>query len=226
MSEKNENVTGDDQARRNLATQRRDYSGIPFRKKDLSDDPIKQFSRWYADAENMANEYPNPMVLSTVDAQGQPHSRVVLLKSFDEKGFVFYTNYGSNKAQQIEQNSEVSLVFFWAPLDRQVIIRGTAVKHLTTEADTYFASRPRNSQIGAWASEQSQVVDSREDLQNTFDDLTKKFDGTNVSRPPNWGGYIVSPKFIEFWQGQPDRMHDRLRYSKLANGWDIQRLSP
>lgn len=200
-----------------------------MRRSDLAPNPINQFSRWYADAEQHCYGYPNPMILSTADAAGQPHSRVVLLKSFDSQGFVFYTNYQSNKAEQIAQNSQVSLLFFWEALERQIIIKGIAKQISSSAADQYFASRPRGSQIGAHASNQSQTIPSREILEQQFQELDKQYNDSDIPRPENWGGYLVSPTSMEFWQGQPDRLHDRLVYSRQdgkADNWKIERLSP
>ena len=212
-----------------MGKQRRDYIAKPLRQSDLASHPIDQFSDWYADAEKHCYGYPNPMVLSTIDPSGQPYSRVVLLKSFGLQGFVFYTNYQSDKAQQIAHNPQVSLLFFWEALERQVIIKGVAEQTSFEAADEYFASRPRGSQISARASDQSQAIPSREALEQRFQTLSEQYEGEDIPRPENWGGYLVAPTSIEFWQGQPDRLHDRIRYSrgdKMSQSWDIERLSP
>jgi len=215
--------------KRDLGKQRRDYIAEPLRRSHLATQPIEQFERWYADAEAHCHGYPNPMILSTVDRTGHPQSRVVLLKSFDSQGFVFYTNYESKKAENITGNPKVSLLFFWEALERQVIITGAAERASGNAADQYFASRPRGSQISAHASEQSQIMSSRECLEKQFQQTHKQYDGRDVPRPENWGGYLVKPISIEFWQGQPDRLHDRLIYSRTNESntdWAIKRLSP
>ena len=214
---------------RDLGKQRRDYVAEPLRRSDLAAQPIEQFQRWYADAEAHCHGYPNPMILSTVDRTGQPQSRVVLLKSFSSQGFVFYTNYESKKAANIESNSKVSLLFFWEALERQVIVTGSAARASGEEADQYFASRPRGSQMSAHASKQSSATPSRAHLEKQFQALHKQYEGQDVPRPKSWGGYLVKPTSIEFWQGQPDRLHDRLIYSRTSEtstDWNIERLSP
>ena len=217
-------------ANRNLGDQRRDYIAKPLRRADLAENPFDQFSRWYSDAENHCVGYPNPMILSTASESGQPSSRVVLLKSFDEQGFVFYTNYESDKGQQIARNAQVSLLFFWEALERQVNILGVAEKYSSVAADEYFASRPRRSQISACASDQSRPIESREALQKRFEKINQMHAGKTIPKPSSWGGYIVKPSSIEFWQGQPDRLHDRLKYVSNSNrdnqSWSVERLSP
>lgn len=168
---------------------------------------------------------PTAMVLSTVDAHMQPHSRVVLLKDFSEKGFVFFTNYEGNKSRQIEEDMKVSLLFFWQSLERQVRITGTAEKISDRDSDDYFHSRPAESRVGAWASPQSRVISEYEVLTNRFEEYKNKF-GNDIPRPPHWGGFVVKPTTFEFWQGRPNRLHDRLYYTQQNQNWKIERLAP
>lgn len=193
----------------------------------LHSDPIKQFESWYT--ETCATDIPEPtsMILATVDEQGQPWQRTVLLKTFDEKGFVFFTNYSSRKAQHIATNNKVSLLFPWHPLGRQVKVTGTAKKIPTAESLKYFLSRPRGSQIGAWASHQSKVVKNRALLDAMFDEMKHKFVDGEIPLPSFWGGYRIEPKTLEFWQARDSRLHDRFIYSKNdANDWFNERLAP
>jgi len=194
---------------------------------DLCPDPIKQFEQWYAETVETNLPEPSAMSLATVDAQGQPWQRIVLLKLFDEKGFVFFTNYSSRKAEQIAANSKVSLLFPWQALGRQLKVTGEAEKISTTESVKYFATRPRGSQIGAWASRQSQAIKSRAILDAMFDEMKHKFLGGNVPLPSFWGGYRVTPETVEFWQARDSRLHDRFMYRQDENAqWFIERLSP
>jgi pyridoxamine 5'-phosphate oxidase len=194
---------------------------------DLCPDPIKQFEQWYAQTIETDIVEPTAMSLASVDAQGQPWQRMVLLKLFDEKGFVFFTNYASRKAEQIAVNSRVSLLFPWQVLGRQVKVTGQAAKISTAESMKYFATRPRGSQIGAWASRQSQVIKSRAILDAMFDDMKHKFLDGDVPLPSFWGGYRVTPVTIEFWQARDSRLHDRFMYRQDEKArWFIERLSP
>ena len=194
---------------------------------DLSPDPIKQFEQWYQQTLETEIAEPTAMALATVDAQGQPWQRMVLLKLFDEKGFVFFTNYGSRKAEQIEANRQVSLLFPWQALGRQVKVTGRADKISSAESMRYFATRPRGSQIGAWASHQSKVVKSRAILDAMFDDMKHKFLEGEVPLPSFWGGYRVAPNTIEFWQARESRLHDRFMYRRDEDSrWVIERLAP
>ena len=213
---------------KNLALQREEFekAGEYLKIENFDDNPFVQFSHWYQDAEQRCTGYPNPVTLSTVDENGYPDSRTVLLKGFDQQGFVFYSNYQSKKAQQMAGNPHVCLQFFWEALERQVIIRGRVNKISEQESDDYFATRPRGSQIGAWASKQSETVSSRDILQTQLQSIEQKFHNQPVTRPDFWGGYRVEPQTIEFWQGQPSRLHDRFFYQKTATGWTIVRLSP
>lgn len=196
---------------------------------DLDPDPIVQFRRWFEEAAQVQGDFAEAMCVSTATPNGIVSSRFCLLKAVDAHGFVFFTNYNSQKGEQISENPHVTLCFFWSMLNRQVRIDGAAVKTAEEESDSYFASRPRGSQLGAWASNQSQVLlCGRGDLDGRFEELEKLYRDKPVPRPPHWGGYRVIPTMIEFWQGRPDRLHDRFRY-KLRDqpkDWIIERLSP
>ncbi len=193
----------------------------------LQADPIKQFESWYAETCETEQPESSAMILATVDKDGMPMQRTVLLKSFDEKGFVFFTNYSSRKAQHIEVNNQVSLLFPWYSMGRQVKITGTAEKISTAESLKYFLSRPRGSQIGAWASHQSKVVNNRALLDAMFDEMKNKFTHAEIPLPSFWGGYRIEPKTIEFWQARDSRLHDRFFYSKNDSGdWSHERLAP
>lgn len=196
---------------------------------DLDPNPIAQFERWFADARHAQPTLPESMSVATVAGDGVVSCRMSLLKSFDQHGFVFFTNYNSRKAEQISQNPHVALCFHWPVLERQVRIEGAAVKVTEEESDAYFATRPRGSQLGAWASEQSKVlVGGRGDLDARFHELEKTYVDKSVPRPPYWGGYRVIPNMIEFWQGRADRLHDRFAYRLRsdAKDWVIERLAP
>jgi len=192
----------------------------------LNPDPVRQFEHWYTQTIDSGLPEPNAMSLATVDANGQPWMRTVLLKLYDEAGFVFFTNYESAKAQHITTNNKVGLLFPWVALGRQVKISGTAVKIPTAESLKYFASRPRGSKIGAWASPQSQVISSRSLLDAKVDEIKRKFARGDVPLPDFWGGYRVSPFEIEFWQARDQRLHDRFVYTKNDTGWTIKRRAP
>ena len=208
-------------------TLRRELMAKGLLRDDLCSDPIKQFEQWYSQTRGTDLVEPTAMSLATVDAQGQPWQRMVLLKLFDEKGFVFFTNYASRKAEQIASNSRVSLLFPWQILGRQVKVTGEAAKISTAESMKYFVTRPRGSQIGAWASRQSQVIKSRAILDAMFDEMKHKFLDGDVPLPSFWGGYRVTPVTIEFWQARDSRLHDRFIYRQDENAqWFIERLSP
>ena len=195
---------------------------------DLDTDPVKQFDRWFTVAESAGVNEPNAMTLATVDADGGADARVVLLKEFSKKGFVFFTNYESAKGKQLALNPGVALIFDWNALERQVRIRGKAEKISREETQEYFNSRPRASQLGAWASHQSEVVANREVLEQQWKEVEARFKGEDVPLPDFWGGYLVRVEVIEFWQGRTSRMHDRFRYtrSETEDIWMIERLSP
>jgi len=193
---------------------------------DLDPDPFKQFEVWFTQAIESGIPEPNAMSLATADASGQPWTRTVLLKLYDEHGFVFFTNYESDKARQIAENNRVSLLFPWVGLGRQVKIGGTAEKIPTVESVRYFATRARGSQIGAWASPQSRVISSRSLLDTKVDEMKRKFARGEVPLPDFWGGYRVTPVEIEFWQARDSRLHDRFVYTRAGNDWAIERRAP
>jgi pyridoxamine 5'-phosphate oxidase len=211
----------------NTETLRRDVMAAGLHRDDLCSDPIKQFEQWYRQTTDTDLAEPSSMSLATVDAQGQSWQRIVLLKVFDAKGFVFFTNYSSRKAKQIANNSKVSLLFPWQALGRQVKVTGEAEKISTAESMKYFATRPRGSQIGAWASHQSQVIKSRAMLDAMFQEMKQRFLQGDVPLPSFWGGYRVTPVTIEFWQARDSRLHDRFIYRQDEKArWFIERLSP
>lgn len=211
----------------NLANVRQNYTKDTLFKGALSADPTIQFERWYQDAEKANIKEPNAMTLSTVSATGQPSSRIILLKGFDQKGFTFYTNYTSRKGQEIADNPQVALCFLWKDLERQVRIEGTAEKIDEEISASYFQSRPRGSQISAWASPQSQEI-KEEYMEEKRKKVEEEFsDADLIPLPPHWGGYIVKPSVLEFWQGKSNRYHDRYRYQLSDDGnWKITRLAP
>jgi len=205
---------------------RKQYEYSALNENDIEKNPFVQFNIWLETALKSDEQEPTAMVLSTVDRQMQPHSRVVLLKDFNADGFVFYTNYEGNKAKEIEENTHVHLLFFWQSLERQVRVTGSVEKVSSQTSDEYFLSRPTDSRLGAWASEQSAVIPSAQYLDERFDFFSKKF-GEDIPRPPHWGGYLVRPLTFEFWQGRPNRLHDRLLYTKQAKStWKVERLAP
>lgn len=208
---------------------RRDYARTALREEDAAADALEQFQRWLAEAAAADPDDYTSMILATADRQGRPSARTVLLKGYDERGFVFYTNYDSRKGRELAENPQAALVFYWAALDRQIRIEGRVEKTSREESEAYFRSRPVGSRIGAWASRQSAVIASRDDLERETRDLLERF-GEDVPLPDTWGGYRVIPEAMEFWQGRLDRLHDRLVYRRLAGGgsggWTIERLSP
>lgn len=210
-----------------IADIRRDYQLQSLLEKDIEKNPIDQFSTWWNQAIESQIDEVNAMTLATVDANHKPSARIVLLKDFDQNGFVFYTNYNSKKGLDMLNNKNVALVFFWKELERQVRIEGTVEKVSEAVSDAYFNSRPEMSRIGAWASPQSKIIDSREILETNFQTYQIEFEKKEINRPPHWGGYIVKPELIEFWQGRSSRLHDRMVYEKDGdNEWKINRLAP
>ncbi|MGC4101285.1 pyridoxamine 5'-phosphate oxidase [Ferruginibacter sp.] len=211
----------------NIADIRKDYKLQTLSEKDVATGAIAQFDKWWDDAVKSEIDEVNAMTLATVTATSLPAARIVLLKGYDENGFVFFTNYESHKGKEMEQNAHACLVFFWKELERQVRITGTVAKVSAADSDAYFNSRPPGSRIGAWASPQSTVIEKREVIEERSKELTQKFSDGNIPRPPHWGGYIVKPTEIEFWQGRPSRLHDRIRYTLQTDGtWLIERLAP
>jgi pyridoxamine 5'-phosphate oxidase len=210
-----------------ISKMRRSYGEVGLEESALDPNPIKQFTLWLAQAaQNQVIVEANAMVLSTA-LDGKPSSRTVLLKDVTEAGFTFFTNYQSKKANEISNSPEVALLFPWYAMERQVKIIGSASKVSESESDGYFATRPWSSQIGAWASNQSSPLKSRAELQDRFEEFAKKYpEGTKVPRPTNWGGYLVAPESIEFWQGRYSRLHDRIRYLRIGRDWKIERLYP
>lgn len=204
---------------------RKDFSKFNINLKELDSNPIKQIEEWVDDAVEAKQAEPTAMSLSTVDEDLMPYTRVVLLKGVD-RGLIFYTNYQSSKGKQIEFSNKVSLQFFWPELERQIHINGVVEMVEENLSDNYFNSRPRDSQIGAWASNQSEEIESFEDIEKRFNEFAKKFDGKDVPRPKHWGGYRVMPTQIEFWQGRPNRLHQRVKYVKNGTQWEIMLLSP
>jgi pyridoxamine 5'-phosphate oxidase len=205
---------------------RRDYRLAGLTESDLAPDWLSQFQRWLTEAAQAGITEPNAMVVATADPGGHPSARTVLLKAVDGRGFVFYTNYTSRKGREAEANPYASLVFPWYPLDRQVLVSGSVSRVERDLSDEYFASRPRPSQLGAWASPQSQIVADRAALDAAYDETVARFGDDPVPAPPHWGGLRVAPDTVEFWQGRTGRMHDRLRFRRLGDGWVVERLAP
>ena len=233
-----------------IADLRREYNLTGLRRSDLEADPIAQFKQWFDQAAGtrasgrvrkfciklyktvlMAGGAEpmdlTAMTLATADKEGRPSARIVLLKGVDQRGFVFYTNYDSRKGQELAENAQAALVFYWSDQEREVCVAGEASKLPPAESDAYFNSRPRGSQLGAWASQQSAVVRDRAALEEKWNQMEAQYAGQQIPRPPHWGGYVLSPARIEFWQGRPNRLHDRFRYTRQPDKtWRIERLSP
>ncbi len=209
-----------------ISDYRREYTRSGLHRADLADNPVSQFEKWFEQATRANITDPNAMTLATVSADCKPSARTVLLKTFDQKGFVFFTNYGSQKAREIEANPHVCLLFPWTELERQVEIAGRAEKISTAESMKYFLTRPHGSQLGAWVSNQSNVITSRKILDMKLDEMKHKFKDGKVPLPDFWGGYRVVPDVVEFWQGRPNRLHDRFEYRRNESHWEIARLAP
>ncbi len=216
-----------DQPRLDIASLRQDYVAHGLRRADLDPDPIKQFGIWFGEAAAAQIRDVNAMTLATATPDGAPSARIVLLKAISDRGFVFFTNYHSDKGRQLEANPRAALCLFWVQLERQIRIEGTVEKTSREESEEYFRSRPLGSRLGAWTSRQSEVIASREALESQLAEVTTQYDGADVPLPPQWGGYRVKPQSIEFWQGRTNRLHDRFRYRRHSDGgWRIERLSP
>jgi pyridoxamine 5'-phosphate oxidase len=212
--------------KQSIADIRKEYTALSLQATEVDANPVDQFLSWFDMAINAEIMEPNAMTLSTIDGN-KPSSRIVLLKGVENEEFVFYTNYKSAKGHQMANSPYVSLNFFWPELERQVRIEGTVQKVDEATSDAYFKSRPRGSQIGAWVSPQSEIIESREVLNKRLEEIELKFKDRDVERPPHWGGYSVKPNLIEFWQGRPSRLHDRIQYTfSEANNWTIERLAP
>ena len=211
---------------KDIADLRREYSIKPLHRADLDANPYKQFDTWFEEALQAESMDPNAMSIATTAANGQPSIRTVLLKYFDEDGFVFYTNLGSRKADEIKGNNHVALLFYWHELHRQVKIIGKAERISAADNIRYFMRRPRDSQIGAWVSQQSSIISSRSILENKFAEMKQKFAHGDIPLPSFWGGYRVVPTSIEFWQGRENRLHDRFMFTPGESDWDIERLAP
>jgi len=205
---------------------RKDYTLAGLAEKDLARDPFRQFEKWFAEAQAAKVPEPNAMVLASCTADGRPSTRTVLLKALDGRGFVFYTNYESRKGRELAGNARASLLFPWIAMERQVMVESTVSRLTRDESDAYFHSRPRLSQLAAWASNQSSVIGDRALLESAMKALEKQYAGTDVPLPPNWGGFRLAPESVEFWQGRRSRLHDRLRYRRDKEGWVIERLAP
>jgi pyridoxamine 5'-phosphate oxidase len=210
----------------NIADIRKDYKLKSLLEGDVAIDPLVQFNQWWDEALASNIDEVNAMTLATVGSDGKPSARIVLLKGIDKNGFHFFTNYESHKAKDMDANNNVALIIFWKELERQIRIEGTVTKLTEAESDAYYFSRPIDSQIGAWSSPQSNIINSRTILEENVAAFKNKFEAEKITRPDFWGGYAVQPTVIEFWQGRSNRLHDRLQYTKLDNDWKLERLAP
>jgi pyridoxamine 5'-phosphate oxidase len=211
----------------NLAELRKEYSLAGLSEKDLAKDPFRQFEKWFQEAEAAKIDEPNAAILATAAKDGRPSARILLLKGVDGRGFVFYTNYDSRKGRELEANPRAAFLFPWLALERQVTIEGEVSRIAREESEAYFHSRPRASQLAAWASLQSSIIPGRKELEGAMKAMEKKFSGIEAPRPPNWGGFRLVPDTVEFWQGRRSRLHDRLRYRREPSGaWLVERLAP
>ena len=209
-----------------IADLRREYARARLDETDVSPDPFAEFARWFAEAQAAEAAEANAMVLATASPDGRPSARMVLLKGFDERGFVFFTDYRSRKGEELEANPRAALAFHWGELERQVRIEGTVTRTSPEESELYYRTRPLGSRLGAWVSHQSRTIASREVLEAKLREVEQRFDGRDLPLPPHWGGYRVRPECFEFWQGRESRLHDRIRYLREGEGWRIGRLSP
>ncbi|MCU0552817.1 MAG: pyridoxamine 5'-phosphate oxidase [Leptolyngbya sp. Prado105] len=209
-----------------IADLRKDYTKETLNESDVDPNPVQQFQRWFDQAVKAELPEPNAMTLATASKDGIPAARIVLLKAVDDRGFTFFTNYNSNKGKELEANPQAALVFLWTELERQVRIVGRVEKVTAEESDGYFFSRPHNSRLGAWASEQSEIIPNRDVLEQRLATLKVEYENQEVPRPPHWGGFRVIPHEIEFWQGRSSRLHDRLLYCRQGENWTIERMSP
>ncbi len=210
-----------------IASLRREYETAGLRRVDLLPDPIEQFSLWFSSAAEAGLPDVNALALATATSEGKPSTRVVLLKGFDQRGFVFFTNYRSQKGHELAANPQAAFAIYWVQLERQIRVSGRVEKTRREESTAYFHSRPRASQLGAWVSRQSEVIDARRILEGRLAEMTERYEGREVELPPHWGGYRIVPNEVEFWQGRASRLHDRFRYTRAgAAGWALERLAP
>ena len=214
------------QIKDHIANSRTDYSMHYLEETAVDKNPITQFGTWMKEAIDKKVVEPHAMVLSTASADGRPSARILLLRNFSQKGFIFYTNYNSRKGKELKDNPFASITFFWHQMERQIRIEGTVKKQSPSDSDAYFKTRPRESRLGAWTSQQSEVVSSRKNIEKGYKETEEKYKGIEIPRPAYWGGYILKPDRLEFWQGRPRRLHDRLVYTLKSNKWLIKRLAP